>query len=33
MELSDWFKGFEKGIAKLAAEQREQFFQNVARVV
>ena len=25
MELSDWFKGFEKGIAKLTAEQREQF--------
>ena len=23
MELSDWFKGFEKGIAKLAAEQRD----------
>ena len=21
MELADWFKGFEKGIAKLAAEQ------------
>ena len=28
MELSDWFKGFEKGIAKLAAEQREQFFSE-----
>ena len=22
MELSDWFKGFEKGIAKLSEEQR-----------
>ena len=23
MELSNWFKGFEKGIAKLSEEQRE----------
>ena len=23
MELSNWFKGFEKGIAKLTVEQRE----------
>ena len=29
MDLADWFKGFEKGIAKLAAEQREQFFSEV----
>ena len=28
MELADWFKGFEKGIAKLTAEQREQFFSH-----
>lgn len=28
MELADWFKGFEKGIAKLTAEQREQFFSE-----
>ena len=27
MELSNWFKGFEKGIAKLTVEQREQFFR------
>ncbi|WP_303012161.1 hypothetical protein [uncultured Bacteroides sp.] len=26
MELSDWFKGFEKGIAQLSPEQREVFF-------
>lgn len=31
MELSDWFKGFEKGIAKLAAEQREQFFSECGK--
>ena len=31
MELSDWFKGFEKGIAKLTAEQREQFFSGTVR--
>lgn len=28
MGNSDWFKGFEKGIAKLTAEQREQFFSE-----
>ena len=28
MELSNWFKGFEKGIAKLTVEQREQFFSE-----
>ena len=31
MELSYWFKGFEKGIAKLAAEQREQFFSECSK--
>ena len=31
MELTDWFKGFEKGIAKLTAEQREQFFSECER--
>lgn len=28
MELSDWFKGFEKGIARLSPEQREAFFSE-----
>lgn len=28
MELSDWFKGFEKGIARLSSEQREAFFSE-----
>ena len=31
MELSDWFKGFEKGIVKLTAEQREQFFSECGK--
>ena len=31
MELSDWFKGFEKGIAKLTAGQREQFFSECGK--
>ena len=31
MELADWFKGFEKGIAKLAAEQREQLFSECGK--
>ncbi len=31
MDLSDWFKGFEKGIAKLTAEQREQFFSECGK--
>lgn len=26
MELSDWFKGFEKGLARLSTEQRKAFF-------
>ena len=28
MELSDWFKGFEKGIARLSPEQRSAFFSR-----
>ena len=31
MDLADWFKGFEKGIAKLTAEQREQFFSECGK--
>ena len=31
MELADWFKGFEKGIAKLAAEQRELLFSECGK--
>ena len=31
MELSNWFKGFEKGIAKLSEEQRETFFRECGR--
>lgn len=31
MELSDWFKGFEKGIARLSSGQREAFFSECAR--
>ena len=31
MDLADWFKGFEKGIAKLAAEQREQLFSECGK--
>ena len=31
MELSDWFKGFEDGIAKLSEEQRETFFRECGR--
>lgn len=31
MGNSDWFKGFEKGIAKLTAEQREQFFSEYGK--
>jgi len=33
MELADWFKGFEKGIAKLAAEQMEQFFSECGKAL
>lgn len=31
MELSDWFKGFEKGIARLSPEQRSAFFSECGR--
>ena len=31
MELSNWFKGFEDGIAKLSEEQREAFFRECGR--
>lgn len=31
MGNSDWFKGIEKGIAKLTAEQREQFFSECGK--
>lgn len=31
MELSNWFKGFEKGITKLTARQREQFFSECGK--
>ena len=31
MDLADWFKGFEKGIAKLTGEQREQFFSECGK--
>lgn len=31
MEISDWFNGFEKGIARLSAEQRAVFFSECAK--
>ena len=31
MELSDWFKGFERGISCLAPEQRASFFSECAK--
>ncbi len=31
MELSDWFKGFEKGIARLSSEQREALCHSILR--
>ena len=31
MELSDWFKGFEKGIARLSPEQRSVFFSECGK--
>lgn len=31
MEVSDWFKGFEKGIARLSPEQRETFFEECGK--
>ena len=31
MELSNWFKGFEKGIAQLSPEQRSVFFAECGK--
>lgn len=31
MKLSDWFKGFEKGIARLSSEQRAAFFSECGK--
>ncbi len=31
MELSDWFKGFEKGIVRLSPEQRSAFFSECGK--
>ena len=31
MELSDWFKGFEKGITRLSPEQRSAFFSECGK--
>lgn len=31
MELPDWFKGFEKGIARLSPEQRAAFFSECGK--
>ena len=31
MELSDWFKGFEEGIARLSPEQRSAFFSECGK--
>lgn len=31
MELTDWFKGFEKGIARFSQEQRAAFFSECAK--
>ena len=31
MDLSDWFKGFEKGIARLSSEQRAAFFSECSK--
>ncbi len=31
MELSDWFKGFEKGLARLSTEQRAAFFSECGK--
>ena len=31
MELSEWFKGFENGIARLTEEQRETFFAECGK--
>lgn len=31
MDLSDWFKGFENGIARLTQEQRSAFFSECGK--
>ena len=31
MEISNWFKGFEKGIARLSPEQRSVFFSECGK--
>ena len=31
MELSNWFKGFEKGIARLSPEERSAFFSECGK--
>lgn len=31
MDLSDWFKGFEKGLARLSQEQRATFFSECGK--
>ena len=31
MDLPDWFKGFEKGIARLSSEQRAAFFSECSK--
>ena len=31
MKLSDWFKGFEKGIARMSSDQRETFFSECGK--
>lgn len=31
MDLSDWFKGFEKGLARLSQEQRSVFFSECGK--
>lgn len=31
MDLSDWFKGFEKGMARLSQEQRSAFFSECGK--
>ena len=31
MEISNWFKGFEKGLARLSPEQRTAFFSECGK--
>jgi hypothetical protein len=31
MEISNWFKGFEKGIAQLSPEERSAFFSECGK--